>query len=126
MQDSTIHKLSCFKTISTSPKREKTGFELKNIQTVQNISEFLNTLKEKNAKHNSKVAKNARDVKILKFQQREKRKSEFLSKEERVKWREIHGFDIKNGKNKWTALMVAFTAALVAVKKVRVRKVRDK
>ena len=124
MQEPVDHKLNCFKTFA-NPERiqEKNTYELKNIQTIQNFNEFSSIILEKTKQHNCKVAQNAIHNKIYKFQEREKRKSDFLLKEQRIKWKESYSSEIKKAKKKWALTLTCLAITRNIKKKILYRKV---
>ena len=113
MQDSIEHKLTCLSSIHqlTPKSSNKIDFELKNIKTVTQISEYITTIKTRTRKHNEKVSSQAQAARLKKTQERESKKSEYLYKTERFRWMQMHGPDIEIAKKKWTNVLICYTVA---------------
>lgn len=113
MQNSIDHKLICLSNIHqfTPKSNNKVDFELKNMQTVTQISEYYTSIKTRTRKHNEKVSSQAQAARIKKTQERENKKSEYLYKTERFRWMQMHGPDIETAKKKWTNVLICYTVA---------------
>lgn len=111
MQSSIDHKLICVSKIFTPKADKKIDFELKNIQTINNISDYYTNIRTRTRKHNEKVSTQAQAARVKKSQEKEQKKSEYLYKSERFRWMQMHGSDIEIAKKKWSNVLVCYTVA---------------
>lgn len=111
MQSSIDHKLICVSKIFTPKTNKKVDFELKNIQTINNISEYYTGIRTRTRKHNEKVSTQAQAARLKKSQEKELKKSEYLYKTERFRWMQMHGNEIEVAKRKWSNVLVCYSVA---------------